>query len=731
MPNKFSKEYNILKHHGWSEFLLPIKPSSKIPAVSNWNEIDLSAFDWTKHLNSSGGIGIRLGETLVALDIDCDDEEITKAIDYELKRVLGVNIIKRIGRNPRSLYLFKAKHLFKKKVCEFYNQDGVSQKVEILGNGQQIVAYGIHPNTNKAYEWVGGDLCDGHTPHSLIVIDHEIMSSILDTIENLFKKEGYRKLPKSNSDNDAQATRYPIPHQSTMAINKDEICDALEHIRNDLSYDDWIRLTAAFKAAVGGDEEYFHVYENWSLQYPENTPDIIRSKWDSIMETSSGAGTIIYEAQKRGWIRRIPNEIIELNKRFFLLKRDKDIKICEELKHKLNYYTKQDFLTLLENMPPVQINDSKTMPLAKYWLQSPYRREYNGETFDPNNTFDPEIYNHWKGYVLNNSDKAPSSWEKFSEFILNIICSGNNEHYNYILDWIAHGLQKPHEKPGVAVVLIGEQGAGKSFFASRIGELFLPYAQNISRAESLTGRFSIDFSKTILCVVDEAILSKSQESVDRLKALITENRIDSERKFKETKTESNYTRFIFTSNNEDVVETTHDARRFFMPDIANSKSGKVQYFEALLNEWNNGGKEAMFFDLKNRDITNVDPRHLPFSENLFERKLKSTNTCVRWVVYCLRENKWAYNQERTISKDTLYSYYSNYWYAQTATYEFSLARETFFKTLKRIFGDAYNETRPNRDDKRDRCVSLPLSHDAWSYIGKYFRMPDDFAIRQL
>jgi putative DNA primase/helicase len=34
---------------------------------------------------------------------------------------------------------------------------GGESRVEILCNGQQFVAYGIHPGTGKPYEWFGGD----------------------------------------------------------------------------------------------------------------------------------------------------------------------------------------------------------------------------------------------------------------------------------------------------------------------------------------------------------------------------------------------------------------------------------------------------------------------------------------------------------------------------------------------------------------------------------------------
>ena len=33
----------------------------------------------------------------------------------------------------------------------------VNQKIELLCDGQQLVAFGIHPDTRKPYRWIGGE----------------------------------------------------------------------------------------------------------------------------------------------------------------------------------------------------------------------------------------------------------------------------------------------------------------------------------------------------------------------------------------------------------------------------------------------------------------------------------------------------------------------------------------------------------------------------------------------
>jgi hypothetical protein len=42
-----------------------------------------------------------------------------------------------------------------------------------------------------------------------------------------------------------------------------------------------------------------------------------------------------------------------------------------------------------------------------------------------------------------------------------VLCSGNEEHFQYFILWLASLVQKPNEKLEVAIVLQGDKGAGK------------------------------------------------------------------------------------------------------------------------------------------------------------------------------------------------------------------------------------------------------------------------------
>ena len=99
--------------------------------------------------------GILTRET-PAIDIDVTDEEVAEELEELAENMLGKSAV-RIGRAPKRAILFRADAPFPKLAAAFIAPSGHSHKVEILGDGQQIVVNGIHPETHQPYRWHGGE----------------------------------------------------------------------------------------------------------------------------------------------------------------------------------------------------------------------------------------------------------------------------------------------------------------------------------------------------------------------------------------------------------------------------------------------------------------------------------------------------------------------------------------------------------------------------------------------
>ena len=140
--------------------VLPVKPGSKRPAVAGWeqyNEKPPSADTCRQWSNQFPGhsIGIASGTLQGFIGIDCDvlDVELSRECWKALVEVLdGRKPPTRIGLHPKWLALVGTggARIASRKPHPF----------EIFGHNGQFVAFGIHPKTQKPYNWVQGSPID-------------------------------------------------------------------------------------------------------------------------------------------------------------------------------------------------------------------------------------------------------------------------------------------------------------------------------------------------------------------------------------------------------------------------------------------------------------------------------------------------------------------------------------------------------------------------------------------
>jgi len=94
---------------------------------------------------------------VVAPDIDVPRQELADRIVYLFEERCGLTPLVRIGKLPKILLCYKAERPFSKiQTPELYLPDGTMVKVEVLAQGQQFVADGVHPQTRQPYCWTNG-----------------------------------------------------------------------------------------------------------------------------------------------------------------------------------------------------------------------------------------------------------------------------------------------------------------------------------------------------------------------------------------------------------------------------------------------------------------------------------------------------------------------------------------------------------------------------------------------
>ena len=144
------------KLHEQGYNIVAIKPSEKRPEHDDWQNAKFTDESIDRYISSrsgNAGVGV-LCNNVKGVDIDSSDIDIVnKVANFTIER-LGYTP-QRIGCPPRRLLPCRSDQTFSKIVSKtFVSPDGSSHKVEILGEGNQFVAYHIHPDTDRPYFYV-------------------------------------------------------------------------------------------------------------------------------------------------------------------------------------------------------------------------------------------------------------------------------------------------------------------------------------------------------------------------------------------------------------------------------------------------------------------------------------------------------------------------------------------------------------------------------------------------
>jgi len=136
----------------------PIKSAGKRPVSRDWPELALRDPPDAVIRTASAlalNTGLLCGE-LVGVDVDVLDGALVEEIAGLVASTLGPTPLQRIGRSPKILFCYRTLEPFSKvKTAVYVMPDGSEGHLEILGAGQQFVAYGVHPDTMRPYQWPG------------------------------------------------------------------------------------------------------------------------------------------------------------------------------------------------------------------------------------------------------------------------------------------------------------------------------------------------------------------------------------------------------------------------------------------------------------------------------------------------------------------------------------------------------------------------------------------------
>lgn len=262
------------------------------------------------------------------------------------------------------------------------------------------------------------------------------------------------------------------------------------------------------------------------------------------------------------------------------------------------------------------------------WLKDPNMRTYTRVAFEASS--DPTVFVFptppppsfiYTTYTCEpNTDALPI----FDE-LLNILTNNQEAIKTYVLNWLAHLIQKPEELPGVALIFIGQKGAGKDTLGDFFGEYIigLKYYQNFSNQSQYFDKHDETKANKFLVKIEEINKKTLDDGVngETFKSYITSPTITFNPKGKSAYTLKNYQHMIATSNNANSVDVGQKERRFCISVVSPKKIGDIEYWCKVRSQlFNPAGALAVVNMLLARDISNFSIRILP--ENKYLDKLQ-------------------------------------------------------------------------------------------------------------
>ncbi len=321
----------------------------------------------------------------------------------------------------------------------------------------------------------------------------------------------------------------------------------------------------------------------------------------------------------------------------------------------VDFLTKDDFINGVVN-PRVDVpkfNDTgkpdgtKPTPRGAYWFGLPGRNEFDAVTFQPGA---PPIIeaeregrvhrtiNTYSGFsVTPDFANSEEKCGKFLEHVLDNIAGGDEAMFNYILNWMASGVQHPDDPGRSAISMRGNPGCGKGVFALGYGRLFGQHFLHATQREHVTGKFNAHQAEACLIFVDEALYAEIEKDTQILKTMVSEPTKLLERKGIDAIPIDNFARQIFATNAGHPIQIEHNDRRYpaiyvrdndafaYEKDEIEKAEKRKAYFKPIVEELKNGGSEALLGLLLNRDIRHFNAEAIPETYERCQQKLNSAS----------------------------------------------------------------------------------------------------------
>lgn len=332
MSSDFQTHGRALLGNGY--LIIPIKPGHKRPALDNWQTARLGAADLTRYPNH--GVGVLCGQgpqPIAAIDVDTTDEGLAARFVAWCQEHLGATC-ERVGFAPKILLAYRAASEGWGKATGAWFEDlgGARHRLEVLGKGQQFVAYHIHPDTGEPYEWVdlfGG--LDAMQARDLPTITEAQVEEALQVFEAMAAEAGLVRVSGSRNKvggmTSAPEDDPLMAYEPPVGIELTEARRLVAYVDNE-DYDTWLKVGMSLHHEFDGGIEALDLWDEWSSTASNYAArEDLEKRWDSFGRSGRNPTTA-------RWLLKVGNQgkrdAVKAEKRTALDDAKAQILACED-----------------------------------------------------------------------------------------------------------------------------------------------------------------------------------------------------------------------------------------------------------------------------------------------------------------------------------------------------------------------------------------------------------------
>lgn len=597
-----------------------------------WTAFAATPDDLTSWSEWGAGVGIQ-GRQFPAVDIDVDQSDLADAIEQEVLAVLGAAPV-RFGNGARRLLPYRGSGFTKQRLAFRPAGGGEEQAVEFLADGQFYVVEGVHPKTGRPYRWKDYRSAADVGAAGLTSITSEQLDKLFRRLEGLLNLFGCNVVASAGP----AARKLTGGHGVLRAPSMDAISRALKAIPNEVGYHEWIALGRAVKTAALPEwqTEAMELFLDWSLEWPENTPEGVIAKWDSISDSQIGWDYLARYAtdQGDGSFNSAEEDFDAVMLPPLSGEESKGPLVSPKIERMFARYVWVEDLErvcdletgalLTKTQFSVRNRDigSPTSKDGCAWavlISNPKRLQVvKGVTYRPGgprfvheelNGLAGRCVNRWQDPTLDlpatATDEQVQVWLDHVAFLI-----PNEVERETVLNWLAWIVQNPGEKPNWALVIGSTaEGMGKGLMLAPVRAALGDVNVKEIGPDDLMSNNSDYLDGTRLLIVEEMEMTERKAMMNRLKPLIAAppHTLRVNIKFQPQYAIPNTLAAIFFTNMPNALALSKGGRRYFV--TWNDGQPKPDDYYAGLVAWFSGGGAALAACwLLSRDLVGFCPR---------------------------------------------------------------------------------------------------------------------------